>query len=329
MTVFPGAHATWREHGGQVLGLERFNSAWRRRAEVFRRRAPPPWWAPGLVVDQGVRACYEAYLPVDEYLRDLGRLARAALPHPSMLPRVLTTGARACLQTGCRSASLPDLWADLPPHLAGNVTLRPEDLFPLLCALASPPRFGTGFGRYPGQTARLSEAARVPSGARARILDLGCGTGQGTIELAAACEGAGPTPAEAVGITLEPLEAWMATHRLLPHDPGGTERFREFRAEVRAVFAAGNVLACPVRGRFDIVVANGIVGGPFLNKPRDVARFLGEVNRLLAPTGIASFGNRFHAGWGPGAAEAMAVARDLGWAVCGGRRVMFLSRGRG
>ena len=329
MTGLPGTHAVWYRRGGEVPGLERFNLAWRRKADVFRRRVPPPWWAPGLVLDPGTRASYEACLPVEEYLRDLGRLARAVLPHPSMLPRVLTAVGGGCLPTGRRPASLADLWADLPTHLAGSVTLRCDQVVPLLCALASPPRFGTGFGRYPAQTARLAETARTACGARVRILDLACGTGQGTLELAAACQGGGRRSVEAAGITLEPLEAWMAAHRVLPHDPGRTKELQAFATDARPAFTAGDVLACPVRGRFDIVVANGIVGGPFLNRPRDVACFLGEVDRVLTPTGVASFGSRFHAGWVPCAAEATQVARDLGWVVRGGPRLAFLSRGRG
>lgn len=326
MTVSAGTCSAWCDCADQAHGIGRFNLAWSRRADVFRRRAPPPWWAPGLVLDRETRASYEAYLPLDEYLRDLGRLARAALPHVSMLPRLLRSGAPTCLQAGPRPASLPDLWADLPPHLAGRVTLRSGELLPLLCALASPPRFGTGFGRYPEQTARLAEEVRRAPGPHVRILDLGCGTGQGTVELAGACEEAGTARVEAVGITLEPLEAWMAVHRVLPHDPARTAEFREFSTGALLAFAAGDVLACPLRGAFDIVVANGIVGGPFLNTRRDLTRFLGEVGRFLAPGGIASFGNRFHAGWDSAAAEAMAVARERGWTVWGGLRLMFLSK---
>ena len=322
----PGTHGEAAPLDGHCKALDDFSRKWDRKADVFRERAAPPWWAPGLVVDSQVRASYEAYLPVEEYLRDLGRVARAVLPHHSWVPRVLKPNACSCVHADARPPSLPDLWAELPPHLAGSVTLRPGTLFALLCALASPPRFGTGFGRYPEQVRRLRETAQSLADRDLRILDLGCGTGQGTAELAAACETATHGQVRALGITLEPLEAWMATRHTLPHDPGRSEEFQAFRAADSVAFAAADVLAVPARGRFDIVLANGIVGGPFLNTRRDLGLFLGEVDRLLAPAGVASFASRFHAGRDRGVRGAMALASELGWAVRGGPRLVFLSR---
>lgn len=307
-----------------VARLAACNARWERRAAAFRRTTPPPWWAPGLILDAAVRDAYERQLPVRTFLDDLHDLAALLLPDPAWIPAVLhAVGGCGCGggTTTITPPSLPDLWQELPEPLAGRVVFRADELLPLLCALADPPRFGTDFGRYPEQLATVVTAnAALPDRDPLRLLDLGCGTGQGTWELAAALVGARPgPPVVALGITREPLEAWMATTRRLPHDPTRERRYRQFAppVEARVAFAAGDALAPPCRGSFDVVVANGLVGGRFLRTPQALARFFRGLRTLVAPGGVASFANRFHAGERPGVAAAMAAAAAAGWRVEG------------
>jgi len=317
--------------------LAAFNRRWGARREIFRRYAAPPWWAPGLVLDAAIRARYERYLPVGEYLRDLRALALDVLPVPAWLPRLLQPPRAGCCGSAGHAdfSSLADLWAILPPALAGQVTLTDTNLLPLLCALADPPRFGADFGRYPEQLQAIAEFAgrrgrgnSDPGAAPLRILDLGCGTGQGTLEMAATVAGASDRSVLALGVTLEPLEAWMATARRLPHDPAREKRLAEYALPAAATchFLAGNVTAVPVRGRFDLITANGLVGGRFLRSPQALSLFLSDVERLAASEGLVSFASHFHEGEMAGVALATDVARRRGWQVTSDARLLWLRK---
>jgi SAM-dependent methyltransferase len=309
--------------------LAAFNRRWEARLAQFRRHAGPPWWAPGLVLDAEIRNQYERYLPVRLFLNDLAALAVQALPHPSWVPRRLRPSCAPC--AGCAAPppvpSLPDLWALLPDALAGQVTIAEAALLPLLCALADPPRFGTDFGRYPEQLRGIAEfaAARAASGSL-RLLDLGCGTGQGTREVAAAvAEASGRVP-QAVGVTPEPLEVWMAMARRLPHDPARERRLVAYSATHPVHFLVGDATAVPSHGGFDLVLANGLVGGVFLRTPHQLAAFFQGLGRLLAPNGRVTLANRFHEGELPHVAEAADFARGHGWAATGEPRLLWLRR---
>jgi SAM-dependent methyltransferase len=318
--------------GRLTAQLAAFHARWETRAAAFRRWAPPPWWAPGLVLDAAIRDAYERHLPVQAFLDELRGLGETLLPTPAWLPDPLRPrhGAAGSPPATAPPASLPDLWQDLPPALAGRVTFPAAELPALLCALADPSRFGTDFGRYPAQLAALAAAAgRRAPGRSLRLLDLGCGTGQGTCELAAALARTQPgAPLTATGLTREPLEAWMADARRLPHAPERERRHAAFAlpANARTFFVAGDVLAPPLRGTFDIVVANGLIGGSFLRTPHALARFFDGLRSLLAADGIASFANRFHAGDLRHVQAAMTTAAAAGWTVAGAPPLWFASR---
>ena len=282
----------------------------------------------------------------------------------------LTRLANAAARTGHDSfgpapfPSLPDLWNTLPPTFAGRVAFEDEEWLTLFCALADPPRFGTDFGRYPEQLAGirhvlgaaflgegtakspqnacgdLAVAAPKENGSRSlfRLLDLGCGTGQGTYELAETAAGVLSVPVFALGVTREPLEVWMAEQRRLPHDPERERQFQrrtqnsELRTEIGKApavrFLVGDALAAPCDGPFDLVTANGLVGGRFLRTPQALERFLDEVERLLAPDGLLALANRFHEGERP-ALEAFAdSARRRGWQTDGTPENLLLRRNR-
>ena len=309
--------------------LAAFNRRWSERLEQFRRHAGPPWWAPGLVLDAGIRDQHERYLPIRLFLNDLADLSGRVLPHSSWGPRLLRPSGAvcACCAAPAPVPSLPDLWALLPEHLAGQVTIAESALLPLLCALADPPRFGTDFGRYPEQLRGIAKfaAARTASGPL-HVLDLGCGTGQGTREVATTVAEASGRGAPVLGVTSEPLEVWMAIHRRLPHDPAREQRLQRYAAAGPVHFLAGDATAVPCRGRFDLILANGLVGGPFLRRSHQLAAFFEELVRLVAPGGRVTLANRFHEGEIPQVAEAANLARRQGWTVAGGPRLLWLGR---
>jgi ubiquinone/menaquinone biosynthesis C-methylase UbiE len=113
------------------------------------------------------------------------------------------------------------------------------------------------------QEAPLFARYRVP--AEARILDLGCGTGEITWRLAALFPGAHLT-----GVDLE--EAHLERAR---------ERCRE--VEARVEFRKGDALALPfATGSFDLVVCRHV-----LQAIPSAQKVLAEIHRVLAPGGVA------------------------------------------
>jgi ubiquinone/menaquinone biosynthesis C-methylase UbiE len=312
-----------------VACLTALCARWCDRLGRFRRHAPPPWWAPGLILCPEIRAHYEAYLPVTEFLADLCRLGELVLPHPAWVPGLLRRGRTCVLPRPGLPGSLPDLWATLPETLAGRVSFAPEDLAALFCALADPPRFGTDAERYPAQQLRLREFLSQSHGERLALLDLACGVGLGTYEAAALAAQCGVHAAPVLGVTREPLEAWMASRRQLPHDPARERRLRQVADSAPPVaFLAADARYLPIRGHFHLVLCNGLVGGDALRRWEDVDALLAACERVLAPAGSVLLANRFHAGRRPAVEACAERARTRGWQIAGAWQDLALRRER-
>ena len=308
--------------------LETFDSSWRDRHRRFRAMAAPPWWTPDVVITPEMRHQYELYLPIAEFCRNLRALARGILSHPSWTPRVLgqpeeCTGRAPRAQT---PPSLPDLWARLPAKLAGRVTFEADELLPFFCALADPGSFGTAPRRYPEQLAALrrefAEFAKSPL----RMLDLGCGVGHGTLEAASAAVDCGVRNLRAIGVTREPLEAWMAANRDLPHDPARTAQLRDYPLDCPVHFIAADLLQAPLSANFDVILCNGVVGERFVNSAAQFSALLAELARLLAPGGIVFLADHFHEGARKRTARFARSARENGWQVTGAPGDLLLRR---
>ena len=254
--------------------LRRHNCGWEKRYSIWVRHAIPPWWANNLIITPEIRDTYEKWLPIGEFCRSLACVARAYLPDESWLPLPLRSGAYL---------SLPDFWAAMPSCFGGKVCFSEDELLPLLCALADPPRFGTTAGRYPEELAYLKAIVRVGMS----VLDVGCGVGVNTLEMASALQGASFT-----GITSEPLEVWMAVNRRLPHDAHREAMMNRFDGE--AVFRRGT--AEEFFGNYDVIVCNGLVGGRFFCKESQYRAFLLCCRTSLRPGGRVLIADRFHEG---------------------------------
>ncbi len=308
--------------------LRNFNSKWASRHSLFAQRVPPPWWAHGLVLDSDVRQQYENYLPVGEFKRDLHALARCMLPDPDWTPSALkTTKGCGCCSWGEKHASLPDLWQTMSAEFAGKLRFELDEMLPLFCALADPPRFGTDFGRYSQQLDLLRNWLFDIPRSRCRALDLGCGTGQGTWELTALLRHGGVRKPLVTGVTYEPLEAWMAGNRQLPHDLRRAAVFKGFSCEDTPEFVVADVNDMPFgcRHNVDLIICNGLIGGPFLHHEEQIEKLLAAFRGMLRPDGVVTVANHFHDGRVQRLNDFAAAARRNGWLATGSTRLLWLT----
>ncbi len=281
---------------------------WTARWKTWCAYGGSPWWGKGLVISPELRGRYEMYLPVSEYVATLRRVAASFLPHASWMPRSLYEGnGRAVIWQ-----SLPDLWASLPEDLGGRVCFPMAQCISLFCALADPPRFGTDTDRYPEQMETLRGLFRKwPRNRPLRLLDIGCGVGLNTLEILSLASAEG-VQVHAMGLTAEPLEAWMAQTRQLPHDPRRQRRLQAF-PDFSVTFCCGDARNFQIPEPVDIMICNGLAGGRFLYGEEDLLRFLTCCRRQLAPHGCLLMANHFHDGFRPALDNLMQRATATGW----------------
>ncbi|WP_129125146.1 methyltransferase domain-containing protein [Geomonas oryzae] len=285
--------------------LERRIARLKERFLSYAASYPLPLWAPGLEITPEMRSMTEALFPLAD--------PRA------LFEEVLRRGCRfAPLLSGTyleSSASWLDLLQRLSPQLtcadpapslrrlAGGDTARTAFLF----ALMLPQHFGGGFDRYPRQLSWISmwmKRSRRADGIR--VLDAACGSGEGTYQVAQLLLEAGMGLGSAVhGSTLEPIELFAGAHMYFPHASG---REREYRNRAGSLLAPGanapamefyldRVDAPPAREPYDLVLCNGLLGGPLLHDPDELASAFAGLSARVAPGGLLLAADRFHAGW--------------------------------
>ena len=297
------------------MNLRLHNICWSRRYDVWSRYAGGGWWGRGSIVSPDMRGFYEKFLPFNEFKHSLITIGEQILESPDWVPNILRSND---------ILSLPDFWAILPDAFAGRVTFTEDELFPLFCAIADPSRFGTADNRYPKQLRQIGDfVTRTGQGRAVRILDLGCGIGLGTYELAQIADAIGGS---AVGVTSEHLEVWMASHRHLPHDAARERLFHRYPDDLPVTFSYGFAESYRDGSQYDVIVCNGLAGGRFLNAAPQLTAFLQTCDTLLAPHGRMFAANRFHEGERPGVERLRAIARQSGWSVEGHWQSLVLSK---
>lgn len=197
------------------------------------------------------------------------------------------------------------------PHALFDRMLRDEAFrIRVLCAWFLPRHHGGGFDRYPLQQAWLLSWLRGRHLAGKRemsCLDVACGSGEGTYELAAAVYRAGFSPGEMVvrGTTLHQLAVMAAATGHFPHDPGREEAYRGrlerlapgelwhrvafYQEDLREESGGG--------GKYDVIQCNGLLGGPLLHGRDPLLGLLTGLAKRLAPGGLLLADDRFHPGW--------------------------------
>jgi SAM-dependent methyltransferase len=292
----------------------RFQSAVRRLHTLFNvyvSTCPVPIPAPGLIVTPDIRTQCERYLPIAEVRAIFNHLYTAALAYPPILSSTPFHN----------SMSWADTFAALPPRfqLSANPARLLELLFDdsdlltrFLFASFLPNRFYGCIDRYPEQRIFVGEWLKNRGKRELNCLDAACGTGEDTYGLALFLSEAGFSPEDIriSGWTLEPLEVWCATNRRFPHDCGREVLLRGATAGLfqkgycRSItFSCQDLLTSPSpeqydgRKCFDLILCNGLLGGPIIHKREQVELVTGNLVHLLAPGGMLLAADNFHGGW--------------------------------
>jgi len=283
--------------------IERLAADFRSYADCY----PLPLWAPGLELTGEMRGLTEALFPMSRVRAVFTFLLASGCRFPPLLEGTYLGS----------SASWLDLLHRFRPqicHADPATTLRelagdPEKRMRFLFALLLPHHFGGTFDRYPGQSQWLAEWLRGSVsrfGGRLRTLDSACGSGEGAYGLAELVGEAGFKGKDCVvhGSTLEPIELFAAAHAYFPHDP---ERAAEYRNRVAPLLTGEDAVTMEFyldkvgtvggAGNYQLILCNGLLGGPLLHDPAELERAIGALAARLAPGGVLLAADRFHAGW--------------------------------
>jgi len=287
-------------------GMESRISRLEERFRVYAACSPHGLWAPGLALTQEMAGIAECYLPMNEIRRAFNRLLALSMKFSPFLPasavHTSTTWLDALhrLQPLVREAN--------PSRLLRRLMADEDHRCRFLFFLFLPHHYGGTFDRYPAQGALLRGwLATRPEGV-VRCLDAACGSGEGSYELAMLLLDLGYAPKnlEVHGVTVEPLELFAAAHGWFPHDP---QRQAAYRRRIRRFFADGTAERIEfyredlieregaAGAAYDVIICNGLLGGPLLNEREKLAGTVGRLCARLKPGGILLAADRFHGGW--------------------------------
>lgn len=274
----------------------------------------PPYAGPGLQITSEINYQCEMWLPLTELRRHFYQFYRQALTYSPVLS---STPFASLPSWAAISAGFPDFLRQFtnPARLLHRITIDADLRTRFLFWSFMPERFyGAGSDRYPEQAAVIAAwlHRRSPQCVPLRCLDAASGdgaAGYGLVRLL--CEqGWHPERFAVEGWTLDPLEVWSAAYGRFPHNPGHESRFGAVTAPVfeqgadrSLVFRAVDLTALAdtetsdQSGRFDLIVCNGLLGGPILNRQDDLRNVVSALRRLLAPGGMLLAADHFHGGW--------------------------------
>jgi chemotaxis methyl-accepting protein methylase len=288
------------------------DSAIKRLDERFRSYCalyPHGLWAPGLAVTAEMRGSTEQYLPMTEIRSAFSCFLSLALhyPLPDENNPFRTASNWLDLLQRLRLSKEAVNPSDLLRKLIGDESFRVRFLFRAFL----PNHHGGTFSRYPDQISFLEgwiapRKAFLSQGID--VLDAACGTGEGTYDVAGLLLKCGiPSRAQRVhGCSLEPLEIFTAAHGYFPHDPKREERFRSITVPLFTVqatsgmlFYQDNIMRKPAREEkpYDIILCNGLLGGPFLHGPDMLESAIAALAKRLKTGGVLLAADKFHGGW--------------------------------
>lgn len=287
-----------------------FRSAIRRfdrRFAVYAQSCPQPLPAPGLVITPEIRCQCERYLPLNEITPAFNHLYRTALNYPPILSSTPFHNA----------LSWADVFSLLPPQfqfsanparLLEKLLTDRNVLHDFLFASFLPRRFYGNSDRYPLQRAYVRKWLNERETRSLNCLDAACGIGEETFAMAKVLRENGyqPKNVRIEGWTLEPLEVWCAAHGRFPSDRRRDDVLRSETADLfehgyatSMTFRCANLLEpCPAgRHSFNLILCNGLLGGPLLCCQDDLQRVVNGLCDLLTPGGLLLAADNFHGGW--------------------------------
>ena len=279
------------------------------RFHIYATTYPYGLWAPGLAVTGEMRAVTDLYLPMAEVQNAFDCFFSLALKYTittTLSPIHTASTWLDALQRilPCVSSSDP---AALLRRLVQDESFRTAFLFTLFL----PKRHGGNFCRYPGQAAFIRkwlEDRRQLHGKSLRCLDAACGTGETTYELALLLLESGfPSGRFDVhGSTIEPLELFAAAHIYFPHDPNKQAAYQRSTQPLfttgmseRISFFQEDIIRPALENKegYDLILCNGLLGGPFVNTHQRLTSTVTELAGRLNPGGILLAADTFHQGW--------------------------------
>ncbi len=288
------------------------DNAVKRLDERFRSYCalyPHGLWAPGLVVTGEMRGSTEQYLPMTEIRSAFNRFFSLALRYPLSDENNPFLSASNWLDL-LQRLRLPKEAVN-PAALLRNLIIDESFRVRFLFSVFLPKHHGGTFSRYPDQISFLEgwiTQRRAFLSQEANTLDAACGTGESTYDVAGLLLKCSiPSRAQRIhGCSLEPLEVFAAAHGCFPHDPEREERFRSitvplFTAQATSgmLFFQDNIMRQPTRKEkpYDIILCNGLLGGPFLHGPDLLEKAIAALAKRLKAGGVLLAADRFHGGW--------------------------------
>jgi SAM-dependent methyltransferase len=296
-----------RPHLDPLLFASRLQSL-QRMSSACAAGCPPPWPGPGLQITPEITYQSEHWLPLDQLLPHFYSLYRQSLTYPPIL--FSTPFARGTSWASIVAGFPPFLRQYGDPSGLFEQLVRDDELRVKFLFWSFMPRrfYGAGPDRYPGQSSSIAAWIRQRRcrGKCLRCLDAASGDGANTYGLARMLAGNGwPLGRFRVeGWTIEPMESWAAAHGRFPHDP---VRGANFRDETRDCFEQGgaaairfcsvDIMNAPDAEPFDLIICNGLLGGPIVHARREMDAIVRNLAGLLAPGGMLLAADRFHGGW--------------------------------
>ncbi len=276
---------------------------------VYAATCPHGLWAPGLVLTPEMGRVIELYLPMAEIKRSFRRFFTLAFHIPPGLPAYPFHASQNWLD--CLAALGAEFRRVNPAELLRSLIADEVFRFRFIFSVFLPRHHGGGFGRYPEQSVFVRSWLKMNRSRLGRsvcCLDAACGTGEGTFDLALllAEEGIPPECMQVHGSTLEAVEIFAAAHGYFPHDP---DRQKAYRQRIQPLISAGAAARICFRqedlnqpdsgavGGYDLILCNGLLGGPALYTQKDIEQVIGVLVERLKPEGILLATDRFHDGW--------------------------------
>ncbi|OGT98114.1 MAG: hypothetical protein A2079_00865 [Geobacteraceae bacterium GWC2_48_7] len=272
---------------------------------AYAAYAPLPWPARGLVLTPEDHYQSELWLPLSVITPVFYRFYQAALKYPPILSS--TPFATASSWAGI-VASLPAGFHASSPAVILKQLLEEHELrLKFLFHSFMPQRFyGKGFDRYPEQHNFIRSYVQELKG-KVNCLDAACGDGFGCYTLGRMLleHKIAPELFRIEGWTLDPLECWSAAHGNFPHDNRKTIDYQKF---LESLIARGGDLSIIFKqrdlldkgsktGHFDLIICNGLLGGPIIHEKYVLNNLIVRLGELLAPGGMLLVADNFHAGW--------------------------------